>query len=398
MQRIKAKLTKRSVDAFDPPNDGAYIVSDTEDDGLRLRVFASGKKKFAVEYRIGNRVRWHTFGTYGPMTVEQARTRYKKLWRGVERGEDPTEIKLSERAQPTFAEYAARWVERSRAWKKPASLRNDELLLRLHLTPAFGWQKLRAIRKTDLSRLHGALAHKKTTANRAMALASTIFNAAEEDEERDRNSNPAAGVVHFKERRIERALTPDEVGRLWAVLDSSTEAPAAVAGIRFLLLTGLRCGEALALRWADIEVMGARLQLRDSKTGARRVLLSAPAVEFLQTLPRTSEFVFPGKAGHPLADLTHPWQRTRKLAGLEGIRLHDLRHHFASVAISAGLSLEHLAPLMGHTNVATTRRYAHLLEDAERRATDTVGAAMALAIAPLAPTTKTRPGLTLVKR
>ena len=203
-------------------------------------------------------------------------------------------------------------------------------------------------------------------------------------------------------------MTNEEIASLWAVLDTINEAPAAVAAIRFLLLTGLRCGEALALRWSDVDIEGGRLKLRDSKTGPRKVLLSPVAAALLESLSPVGEFVFPGKPTQgpdseerPLADLTHPWQRIRKVAGLVGVRLHDLRHTFATQGIAHGITLEHLGPLMGHRNIATTQRYAHLLEATERRATDTVGAALAVAIAtpprnaPDSP--RARPALRLVK-
>lgn len=389
MKRIRAKLTKRCIDSLDPPaDDDSYIVTDTEDDGLRLRVFASGRKRFALEYRIRGRVRWFGFGWFGDMTVEQARVEASKLRSRILGGFDPVEAKAIERVEPTFAEYAARWMTRAKLRKKPSSQRNDEMLLRLYLLPTFGRRKIRGVTRSDMSRLRDSLAGKKTTANRVLALASTIFNAAEADDERDANSNPCRHVQHFKERRVERPLTDGEIANLWSVLDTSDETQAAVAAIRFLLLTGLRCGEALALRWDDVDIGGARLRLRDSKTGPRKVLLSPPAARFLEDLPRGSVFVFPGKPTpgpdpeeRPLADLTHPWQRIRAVANLGGVRLHDLRHTFATKAIAASITLEHLGPLMGHRNIATTQRYAHLLEATERRATDTVGAALAGAIA-----------------
>lgn len=389
MQRIRAKLTKRLIDSLAPPTEGgSYIVSDTEDDGLRLRVFASGRKKFALEYRIAGRVRWFGLGRFGDLTVNDARERVRKLRPRITDGFDPAEAKAIGRDEPTFLEYAEGWTKRSKLRKKPSSLRNDELLLRLHLVPALGRRKLRSVTRADLARLRDKLSDRKTTANRVLALASTIFNAAEADGERDPNSNPCRHVERYKERRIERPLTGDDFARLWVALDTSDEAPAAVAAIRLLVLTGLRCGEALSLRWQDVDLDGARLQLRDSKTGARRVLLSAPAVELLRSVPQNGEFVFSGKLDRvtreerPLADLTHPWQRIRAKAGLSAIRLHDLRHSYASVAIGSGHSLPEVGKLLGHRNVATTARYAHLVEDAERRAVRSVGDAIARAIKP----------------
>jgi integrase len=409
VKRIRAKLTKRLIDSLDPPiDDDSYIVTDTEDDGLRLRVFASGRKRFALEYRIRGRVRWFGFGWFGDMTVEQARNEASKLRTRIMGGFDPVEAKALERIEPTFSEYADRWMTRAKLRKKPSSQRNDTMLLRLYLLPTFGRRKIRSVTRSDMSRLRDSLAAKRTTANRVLALASTIFNAAEADDERDANSNPCRHVQHFKERRVERPLTDEEIGNLWSVLNTADEAPAAVAAIRFLLLTGLRCGEALALRWTDVDLEGARLRLRDSKTGPRKVLLSQPAAEFLDALPRSNEFVFPGKPTpgpepeeRPLADLTHPWQRIRAIAGLADVRLHDLRHTFATKAIAANITLEHLGPLMGHRNIATTQRYAHLLEATERRATDTVGAALFGAIstpvAKLRKSRRERPLLRLVK-
>lgn len=391
MKRLREKLTKRYIDSLRPPTDGAedYIVSDSEDDGLRLRVWASGRKTFALEYRApgGGRPRWITLGTYGDLTPEQARKEASQLRARVAQGFDPAEAKTRERLAPTFEDYAMRWLDRAALRKKPSSVRNDKLMLRLHLFPAFGRRKLKDIQRADLARLRDSLATKRTTANRCLALASVIFNAAEADDERAQNSNPCRHIERYKERRIERALSGIEMARLWAALDGCDEAPAATAAVRFLVLSGLRCGEALALRWDDIDLDAGRLSLRDSKTGPRRVLLSSPAVALLASLPRGRAHCFPGKIDavtakeYPLADLTHPWERIRVRAGLNDVRLHDLRHAFASSAISSGLSLEELAPLMGHRSIATTRRYSHLLEGAERVAAEAAGAAVAAAIA-----------------
>lgn len=421
MKRIRAKLTKRLIDSLEPVPAGTpfYVVTDTEDEGLRLRVLASGRKRFGFEYYASGRARWHTFGTFGPMTVEAARTNARALRSDVEAGRDPVDAKAKERAEPSFEEYADRWVKRAKSRKKPTSLRNDELLLRLYLVPALGKKKLRDIKRGDLLRLRDmppeewkrlrgnpvveekpgdkrgrkrrprevTLADKPTTANRIFALASAVLNAAEADEERDPNTNPCRHLERYKERRLERALADEEFANLWKALDQSDEAPAAVAAIRLLALTGLRCGEVLALRWDDVDTEGARLQLRDSKTGARRVLLSPAAAGLLSSLPRDGAFVFPGKdrkppgeGKNPLADLTHPWQRIRETAKLPDVRLHDLRHSFASAGIASGLSLPEIGKLLGHRSVATTSRYAHLIETAERRATDRVGAAIAKAI------------------
>jgi len=383
MARIRAKLTKKGIDALQapPPGTKCYTVTDTEDDGLRLRVFESGKKRFALEYRRGAAVRWYTFGTYGDMTIDQARKEASALRARIAKGFDPADAKARDRVAPTFGEFADRWLERAKTRKKPASIRNDELLLRLYLKPAFGRRKVRDVRRADVEQLRDKLKDKTTTANRVLALASTIFNAAEAQDERDQNTNPCRHVERYRERKVERPLTVDELQALWATLATSNEAPAAVAAIRLLVLTGLRCGEVLALRWNDVDTEGARLHLRDSKTGARRVVLSAEAVELLDSLPRTAEHVFPGgKAGEPLADLTHPWVRIRRAAGLEGVRLHDMRHNFASAGIAAGLSLPEVGKLLGHRSVATTQRYAHLIEQYERQATARVAANITAAI------------------
>jgi integrase len=376
MKRVRHKLTKRLIDSLPAPPDGvrSYIVSDTEDDGLRLRVFKSGAKVFALEYRTrGGRVRWYSFGQHPDLSIAEARRRASTLRVQIREGFDPVDAAAVTRTAPTFSECAARWVERSKVHKKPSSRRNDELLLRLYLLPRFGKRKIRDLSRQDVQRLQDELSGKKTTANRCQALLSTILNYAEAIEEREPNSNPCRLVKHYKERRVERALTLDELAHLWEVLDSSTEQPSAVAAIRFLALSGLRCGEVLALRWDDVDITGKRVQLRDSKTGPRKVLINEPAVALLDSLPRASASVFAGRGGTAIADLTHPWQRVREQAGLPDVRLHDLRHSFASLGIAAGLSLPEVGKLLGHRSVATTHRYAHLLETAERAASDRLG-------------------------
>ena len=194
---------------------------------------------------------------------------------------------------------------------------------------------------------------------------------------------PTRRVARFAEARRERFLSADELARLGAVLAeaerSATESPAVVAAVRLLIFTGGRLGEILTLQWPHVDFEASCLRLADSKTGAKVVHLNAPAAAVLAALPRDdgSPWVIPGaKAGAHLVNLQKPWRRIRSKAGLDGVRLHDLRHSFASAAVRLGEGLPMIGKLLGHSQVQTTARYAHLAADPVKAATERVGAAI----------------------
>jgi integrase len=209
-------------------------------------------------------------------------------------------------------------------------------------------------------------------------------------------SNPCRHVERYPERRLERYLSSSELTRLGEVLADAErneqEPPSVIAAIRLLILTGARRSEILNLRWPEIDLERGFLRLRDSKTGPKAIPLNAPAREGLAGLERTGEWVLPTAQGTGPVSLSKPWSRIRRHAGLEDLRIHDLRHSFASVGAGAGLGLPLIGKLLGHTQPATTHRYAHLGDDPVRQASEAIGARISAAMtaepssAPQAPT------------
>ena len=196
-------------------------------------------------------------------------------------------------------------------------------------------------------------------------------------------ANPCRGLEKFKERKVERFLSAEELGRLGDALRSYELSPYAVAAIKLLVFTGARLGEVLALRWDRINFERGEVRLEDSKTGAKTLHLPPPALEVILGLPRTegNPYVIVGaKAGAPLVNLEKPWQSIRKTAGLDDVRLHDLRHAFASIAASSGMGLPIIGKMLGHSQAATTARYAHLASDPVKAAAATVAGKIAAAM------------------
>jgi integrase len=203
---------------------------------------------------------------------------------------------------------------------------------------------------------------------------------------RPRNSNPVKGLERYPEEKRERFLSREELARLGAALSDEgvidRHSPFALAAIGLLLLTGMRRNEALRLRWPEVDLERGLLLLRDSKTGKKAIILGEHAVQLLAELPRTSsEWVFPGaKPGCPLEGIRKAWASVTKAAGLKGVRIHDLRHTFASYSAGAGASLPMIGTLLGQSQAATTQRYAHLAQDPVRDIANRAGELIARAV------------------
>lgn len=247
--------------------------------------------------------------------------------------------------------------------------------------PAIGHRKLANLSRPDVLRLHAGMASTPYAANRVLALLSKMLNLAEAWGIRPDGSNPVRHVQKFKEAKRERFLSEAELSRLGEVLAAAVREkkvpPVAVAAVRLLLFTGCRLNEVLRLKWEDVDDVRKVVRLTDSKTGAREVLLSAPARAVLASLPRIegNPYVLPGhKRGREFVELRHVWYKLRTAAGLGDVRLHDLRHSFGGVAAGAGNSLVMVGKLLGHSQAQTTQRYAHLSDDPLRAASDQTAA------------------------
>jgi integrase len=288
----------------------------------------------------------------------------------------------------TVGDLADRFITvHAKTKKKPSSRVADERNLRLHIRPALGRKLVTEVARADIQKLHHDMRETPGAANRCLALLSTMFNLAEKWGLRTDATNPVRHVERYPEKKMERFLSAEELARLGVVLAeterTSSESPMAVAAIRLLIFTGARKGEILGLRWDEINTEDATARLADSKTGAKTLFLSAPALEVISNLPRVegNPYVMAGKKpGAQFVNVDTPWFRIRARAGLDDVRIHDLRHSFASMAAADGLSLPTIGALLGHTQAATTQRYAHLAADPLKQASDLIGRRMAAAM------------------
>jgi len=379
------KLTKKRVESVKPSARDVFLW-DEELKGFGVRVKPTGIRSYLIQYRNRHgRSRRLTIAMHGRLTAEEARSEARQLLGAVARGEDPAAERRTLREAPTLTVFAKRYMaEIAHAKKKPGTIKTDETNLRLHLIPALGSLPLASVTRTDVVRFHHSMKATPGAANRTIQLLSHMMNVAEKWGLRPDGSNPCRQLEKYKEIKRERFLSAAELARLGDTLSEAeragTETPAAIAAIRLLVFTGCRRGEILGLQWKYVDFENTCLRLPDTKTGPRTVHLNAPALEVLADVPRLegNEYVITGaKPGRHLVGIKKPWQRIRDHAGLSDVRLHDLRHSFASVAVGLGESLFMTGKLLGHAKAETTQRYAHLADDPVKAANERVGSAIA---------------------
>ena len=390
----KSKLTKRAVDGLAPQN-ARYIVLDTEISGFRVRVSPTGKKSFYFRYRIGGgrgaTIREPKIGDLGQVTPDQARQIAHDWSAEVRRGGDPGGARQQHRDAPRMNSLFDRYLdEHAKVHKKPSSVAQDEMLLASYLRSYFGARKVADIGRADVVKWHRTLAHFPYRANRGIALLSKALNLAEVWGWRPDGSNPCRHVTKYKEKARRRYLSQQELARLGEALakaeNSELDRPIskyAVALIRLLILTGARRGEILSLRWDEVNFERGCLELSDSKTGEKEVFLPPAALQILVDLPHAEgnpHVIVGARQGAHLVNIKDPWAIIRSDAGLDDVRLHDLRHSFASVGARGGMSLLTIGALLGHRETATTARYAHLSDDPLRTAADAIGREIAEAM------------------
>lgn len=381
------RITKRAVDTLEP----GERRWDGELKGFGVQRTKGGTASYVLKFRAGGRQRWLTIGKHGsPWTPDTARKEAQRLLAQVAMGEDPAEAKQDDRRAVTFADFAERYLrEHAEPHKKPGSVRNDRDNLRLYILPAFGARRLDSITRQDIAKLHRSLADRPTAANRCLALLSHLFNTAQAWGVLPEGVNPTRHVKKYRETKRERFLSAEEFVRLGRVLSEAerdgTESPYVVALFRLLTFTAARCSEIRTARWEWVDFEAGELRLPDSKTGRKVVHLSPPALEVLANLPREEgnpHVICGAKAGAHLVNYKDPWARIKKAAGIEDVRPHDLRHSFASIAVSGGMSLPMIGALLGHTQAQTTQRYAHLASDPLKAAASTVGTQVAALMNP----------------
>jgi integrase len=379
-------LTKRLVNAS-APREAEYQIFDGDIPGLALRVHPNAQKIYALFYRTATgRKRTLTLGKHGAITPEQARRLAKDRLAEVTRGGDPAGERQQVRHAPDLAALVERYRLEHLAHKKASTRARAEGLLKRIVLPALGKMKAEAVTRVDVLALHRAHRGTPVEANRAVTLLSGIFTWAEDEGVVLREGNPCRRVKKHPERRRERYLSAQELTRLGSALaraeQDASEPVAAILAIRLLLLTGCRKSEILNLRWNDVDLESACLRLPDSKTGAKTVLLGAPALKLLVEAERQGgPWVCPGgRAGQPLRNLYKPWGRICKAAGVAGVWPHDLRHSYVSVGTAGGESLALVGAIVGHSTMGMTKRYAHLSDDPVRATADRISAAIAAAL------------------
>lgn len=379
------KLTKRLVEQL-APQDADYFVWEADIPGFGVRVYASGRKSYLIQYRdVSRRTRRLALGPHGVLTPEQARALAQAHLARVRAGGDPAQEKKAARTQPTLAQFVERYLEEHVHALKPKTRRDYESMLASHVLPALGTMMLQAVSRADVQALHARLAQTPTQANRVLALLRALLTAAERWGLRPEGSNPTRGMTRFREVPRERYVTPAELARLGAVLTRAHEDSLAstwtVALVRLLLLTGARWGEIQTLRWEWMDWQRGTARLPESKTGAKTLYLAPAALAVLRELgPLPSGLVLPGRGGRPRAHPEKQWKRLCAAAEITNLRLHDLRHTFASFGATLGLSLQVLGRLLGHADTHTTQRYAHLAPDPVQQAARLVGEALQRAL------------------
>ena len=371
---VTARLNQRRVDAL-KPRKSAYDVRDRELKGFGVRVLPSGAKRYFVHTQHQGRRVWKIVGQAEAIGADQALGRARTLLAGIREGSDAQATARPDTAfeivgDEVFRRYARNW--------KPSTLKVNQGYYRNQILPWFEGRPIADIAAHDVQLWFASLHETPVAADRSAPVLSVIMRQAEVYGYRPEGTNPCSGIKRYRRRGRERFLSAAEIGRLGEVLTRhEADYPQAAAVIRLLLLTGCRRGEIITLKWRDYRE--GKLFLRDSKVGPRTVWLSSAARAILDGLPRTAAWIFPSpRTGGCVAavTITHVWHRVRAAADLPDVRIHDLRHTYASMALAQGETVLTIGRLLGHNDPATTLKYTHLSDDMLREAADAVGAAL----------------------
>ncbi len=371
------KITTTRVAKLEP--NATLTDSELKGFGVRRR---SGAPVYFLHTRIKGRLRWVTIGRHGsPWTPTTARREAGRLLGEIYSGADPVADKVAQRKAQSFREAFQHFMVEHGPKLKPSTCKEYQRIFDKSLGPEFGKRRLQDITRADVTSFH--IRHAKTPqkANRCLSVLSKFMNWSELHGLRAEHTNPCRMVARFKENRRQRFLSRAEVRKLGQILDQlerdGTVSLYIVAAVRLLLLTGARLNEILTLEWRFVDLERGLIFLPDSKTGQKTIFLNKKAVGVLQGLPKLDDnpYVIVGNVpGGHLINLQKPWRRIRKLAGIEDVRLHDLRHSFASFAAQSGASLPMIGALLGHASSLTTERYAHLIKDHVQQLNEDVGA------------------------
>jgi integrase len=418
-----ARISKRTVDGA-KPEAARYVLWDTDLKGFGLRVTPQGTKTYVARYRAGGGragvLRQAVVGRHGPLTADEARDEARLILASAAKGGDPQADRAKVRADITLADLCDLYLKEGVSTKKASTVYTDKVRIERHIKPLLGRKRVNAITSGDVERwMHDVAAGKtaasikpsrgqvrsgeapkgtetrrrtdpiarggKGTAARTAGLLGGIFTFA--TKRGIRPDNPTVGLERYRDRTAERFLSVKEMGALGEAMAASDAAggnTTATRIIRLLALTGARRGEIEGLRWSEVDADRSILRLADSKTGQKVIPLGAAAMLLINDADRVkgSPYVFPAttdKEKH-FGNVNKTWRAVRAAAGLSDVRLHDLRHSFASTGLASGQGLVLLGKLLGHADVKTTSRYAHLADDPVRTAADRIAGSISAAL------------------
>jgi len=386
------RLTEALVESLTPNGRDRFVFDDRQS-GFAIRVTPTGTKIFVMQARVAGRKRRITVGYHPAISVAQAREQALHVLADMRRGTDPVverkaRLRAAAAGEMTISQLSAKWLaDYVRPKLKPRTVLDYQRLLAQHILPALGHLSVARIDRDDVVRLHVAMERTPRRANYTISTVRALLNFAIDLGLRPPASNPARRIKMYRERARERFLSEPEIGKAADAIEQAERAgkigPHGAAGLRLALLTGARSGEITAIEWSHVDWQRRLIRLPDSKTNEPRTIhLSEAALEVLKTVPRIGRFVVAGaKPDEPYKNLGRAWIDIREHAGLKDVRLHDLRHSYASLAAGRGVSLQMIGKLLGHKVPATTQRYAHLARDAVADVSDDIGEAISAAIA-----------------
>jgi integrase len=381
--------TGSDVKKLPVPIKGNKVFYDTEVAGFGVRVTANGARSFILNYyTTSGRERRITVGDHREWTVTEARKEALRLRHLISKGGDPAADRKALRAAPSVGDLIDRFEAEHLPRLRASTVAEYASMISKYIRPFFGSSmKVSEVSFSDIDRLHRKItaANAPYRANRVASVLSKMFSLATRWGLHD--NNPAKGIERNREAKRRRYLSGDELGRLVAALARHPDRQAADI-IRLLLLTGSRRGEVLSMRWADLDLgTGTWNKLAENvkQNVDHTVPLSAPARQLLSEIrirqqqasshKPLGEYVFPGanSTAHRVY-LERSWARLCKAANIEGLRVHDIRHSFASQLVSTGHTLPLIGALLGHASVSSTARYSHLFTDPLKKAVESVGA------------------------
>lgn len=365
---------------------------DKEVRGFHARRNANGSISFILKTRVKGRQRKISLGKLGTVTVEKARDLARDYAFAARKGVEPISG-LPPTPPPSFKDAINSFIEIYGVRLKPRTREEYERMLTLHALPRFKNKTVAGVTQDDVRSLHEKMGQTQRNANNVLTALSKLMTWSMERKWRE--DNPCKGVARYKERERNRYLAPDEAKRLGATLrqvaQDGSENLYVIAAIWLIIFTGARRNEVLTLKWDYVDLERRALNLPDSKTGPKTILLNKYAVEVLNGVQKVdgNPFVFVGHVTEQhLVNIAKPWKRIRDLAKLPGLRMHDLRHSFGNRAIDAGGSTRVLGVLLGHADEETTQRYAHVSDNRALQLVDETGRLIAESMRPEGPKPK----------